>query len=111
MKNLCTKNDIVILWGDKDSSTVTMSRLDYLEKPEGMIDQGVNKGTCKKAEDTTLQDLKKIQDFLYQDFLQTNVKNLKNLCIQIVINQQNYMEQWKHTNSTTFMKLTNKFLL
>lgn len=45
-----------------------MSRLDYLEKPEGMIDQGVNKGTCKKAEDTTLQDLKKIQDFLYRNF-------------------------------------------
>ena len=33
-----------------------------------MIEEGVKKGTYKKTEDTTLQDLKKFQDFLYRNF-------------------------------------------
>ena len=43
LKNLITKSDIVILRGDKDSSVVIiMSRSDYIEKLEGMIEEGVN---------------------------------------------------------------------
>ena len=33
-----------------------------------MIEEGVKKGTYKKTEDVALQDLKKIQDFLYKNF-------------------------------------------
>ena len=33
-----------------------------------MIKEGVKKGTYKKTEDKTLQDLKKCQDFLYRNF-------------------------------------------
>ena len=68
LKNLIRKSDIVILRGDKDSSVVIMNRSDYIEKLEGMIEGGVKKGTYKKTEDTTLQDLKKFQDFLYRNF-------------------------------------------
>ena len=68
LKNLIRKSDIVILRGDKDSSVVIMNRSDYVEKLEGMIEEGVKKGTYKKTEDTTLQDLKKFQDFLYRNF-------------------------------------------
>ena len=36
-----------------------MNRSDFLGKSEGMIEEGVKKGTYKKTEDITLQDLKK----------------------------------------------------
>ena len=62
-KNLIKKNDVVILKGDKDSSVVIMNRSVYLEQLGGMIKVGVKKGTYKKTENTTLQDLKKSQDF------------------------------------------------
>ena len=68
LKNLIRKNDTVILRGDKDSSVVIMNRSDYIKKLEGMIEEGVKKGTYKKTEDITLQDLKKFQDFLYRNF-------------------------------------------
>ena len=48
MKNLIRKSDIVILRGDKDLSVVIMNRSDYIEKLEGMIEEGVQKGTYKK---------------------------------------------------------------
>ena len=38
-----------------------MNRSDYIEKLEGVIEEGVRKGTYKKTEDTTLQ-------FLYRNF-------------------------------------------
>ena len=60
--------DIVILRGDKYSSVVIMNRSDYIEKLERMIEEGVKKDTYKKTEDTTLQDLKKIQEFFYRNF-------------------------------------------
>ena len=54
-----------------------MNRSDFLGKSEGMIEEGVKKGTYKKTEDITLQDLKKNQDFLYRKFYTYN------LCIEI----------------------------
>ena len=62
------KSEIVILRGEKDPSVVTMNKSDYIEKLEGMIEEGVKKCTYKKTEDTTLQDLNKFQDFLYRNF-------------------------------------------
>ena len=68
LKKLIWKSDIVILRGDKDSSVVIMNRPDDIEQLEGMKKQRVKNGTYKKTEDTTLQDLKKFQDFLYRNF-------------------------------------------
>ena len=55
LKNIIRKSNIVILRGDKDSSVVIMNRSDYIKKLEGVIEEGVRKGTYKKTEDTTLQ--------------------------------------------------------
>ena len=83
LKNIIRKSDIVILRGDKDSSVVIMNRSDYIEKLEGMIEKGVKKSTYKKTEDTTLQDLKKFQDFSYRNF--DTHTNIVNICIHMVI--------------------------
>ncbi|XP_066934351.1 uncharacterized protein [Clytia hemisphaerica] len=45
-----------------------MNRLDYINKLQGMIDDGINNGIYKQAEDTTLHDLKIFKDFLYRNF-------------------------------------------
>ena len=58
----------MILRGDRDSSVVIMNRSDYIEKLEGIIEEGVKKGTYKKTEDKTLQDLIKFQNSLYRNF-------------------------------------------
>ena len=54
LKNLIRKSDIGILIGDKDSSVVVMKRSDYIEKLEGMIEEGVKKGTYKKLENNKI---------------------------------------------------------
>ena len=49
LKNLIRKSDMVILRGDKDDNDVMiMNRSDYIQKLEGMIEEGVKKGTYKK---------------------------------------------------------------
>lgn len=58
MKHFIRKNEILVLRSDKDSSVSRMSRSDYLEISEVIIEEKVKKSTYKKAEDTTLQDLK-----------------------------------------------------
>ena len=60
--------DIVILKGDKDSSIALMNRSDYIEKLEVIIDDGIKKGIHEVTTDSTLQDLKRFQDFLYINF-------------------------------------------
>ena len=53
LKNLIRKSDRVVLRGNKDSSVVIMNWWDNTGKLEGMIEEGVKKGTHKKEEDTT----------------------------------------------------------
>ena len=40
----------------------------YCEKLETMINEGIKNGIYKETTDTTLQDLKLFQDFLYHNF-------------------------------------------
>ena len=63
--------NIVILQGDKESSVVIMDK--SYPKLEDMIEQGISKGIYVKMDDTTLQDLKRFQDFLHRNFY--NYKN------------------------------------
>ena len=56
--------NIVILQRDKDSSLVIMDKSDYIQKLEDMIEEGINKVTYERPDDTTSQDLKRFQDFL-----------------------------------------------
>ena len=45
-----------------------MDKCDYIQKLEDMIEEGISKGTYERTDDTTLQDLKRFQDFLYRNF-------------------------------------------
>ena len=53
---------------DKDSCVVILKRGDYDKILQGMIDEGINKGTYAPTVDTILKDLKKFQDFLHRNF-------------------------------------------
>jgi hypothetical protein len=60
--------DIVILEGDKESATVIMNKLDYVNKMNEMIEKGIQDGTYVDSEDTTIEDLKHFKQFLYRNF-------------------------------------------
>ena len=68
LKQLRENKDIVILNGDKDSSVVIMNKLDYTNKINNMINEGILKGTYVETNDNTLKDLKSFQSFLYRHF-------------------------------------------
>ena len=68
LKSLIQDENIVILQGDKDSSVLIMDKKDYIQKLENMIEEGINKDTYEKMGDTTLQEFKIFQDFLYRNF-------------------------------------------
>ena len=68
LSEIRNNKDIVILSGDKDTSTVIMNRADYVTKVDRMIEAGVNEGKYAPADDTILSDLKKFHSFLYRNF-------------------------------------------
>ena len=68
LKSLIQDENIVILQGDKDSSVLIMDKKDYIQKLQNTIEEGINKGTSEKMGDTTLQEFKIFQDFLYRNF-------------------------------------------
>ena len=68
LKTLIHNKDVVILKGDKDSSIVIMNKADYINKMETMIEDGIENGTYAESGDTTMQDLKRFQDFLRRNF-------------------------------------------
>ena len=41
-----------------------MNKTDYIKKKETMIEEGIKNGTYAETDDTTMQDLKRFQDFL-----------------------------------------------
>ena len=53
--------------GDKDSTIVLMNRSDYIEKLKVMIDAKIRKGIYEMTNDSTLQGLKRFQDFLHRN--------------------------------------------
>ena len=59
-----------------------MDKSDYMQKLENMIEEGINKGTYERTDDTTLHDLKRLQDFLYRNFY----------------NYENYNKMYPHSN-------------
>ena len=69
LKRLKEDDSIVIIPGDKDSCVVVMDKVDYVNKLNTMIDEGIdNKVYEESEEDNTLFDLKHFQDFLYRNF-------------------------------------------
>ena len=61
-------DDTVLVSGDKESCVVVMRKTDYINKMQGMIDDGIVNGLYKVAEDKTLTNLKHFKDFLYRNF-------------------------------------------
>ena len=57
------KKDLVVISGDKYSCVVILKRGDYDKKLQVMIDEEITNGTYAPIVDTTLNDLKKFQDF------------------------------------------------
>ncbi|XP_066923867.1 uncharacterized protein [Clytia hemisphaerica] len=68
LKRLINNDSIVIIPGDKDSSVVVMNKVDYVNKLQAMINEGIDQGVYKHSDDNTLIDLKRFQDFLYRNF-------------------------------------------
>ena len=68
LKTLNQRLSNVIIPGDKDSALVIMDKNDYVKKMQETIDKGIQEGVYAKAEDSTLQDLKRFQDFFYRNF-------------------------------------------
>ena len=68
MKKLARDQNTVVVSGDKDSCIVIMNKTDYISKMQGMIDEGISNGTYQEADDDTLGELRRFQDFLYRNF-------------------------------------------
>ena len=68
LRHLINDQDICIVSADKDSCVVILKRTDYINKLETMINKSIESGTYVECEDTTLIDLKLIQDFLRRNF-------------------------------------------
>ena len=60
------KNKNVVLSADKESCTVILSKADYINKINKMIDEGIANGKHIETSDTTHVDLKYFQDLLYR---------------------------------------------
>ena len=57
-KNLCVFSE------DKDSYVIIMNKQDYIQKLQGMLDDGIKRGTYERSAGTTKQDLETFQSFL-----------------------------------------------
>ena len=65
---MINNDKIAIVSGDKDSCVVIMTREDFNNKLEAMLNDGISKGIYTATEDTTLRELKLFQNFLHWNF-------------------------------------------
>ena len=77
LKCLINNKNIAIIPGDKESCVIILKRDDYVEKIQGMVNDGMKEGVYKDATDTTIEDLKKFKNFLYRNF--KNYEKYENL--------------------------------
>ena len=68
LKNMINKDKLAIVSGDKDSCVVIMTREDYNDTLEVMLNDGISKSIYARTENTTLRDLKLFEDFLHRNF-------------------------------------------
>ena len=68
LKTLIHNKDVVILNGDNYSSIVIMNKTGYIKKIEILIEGRIKNGIYAEADDTTMKDLKRFQDFLRRHF-------------------------------------------
>ena len=75
LKKIINNDKLAIVSGDNDSCVVIMTREDYNDKLEAMLNDETSKGIYARTEDTTLRDLKLVQDFLRRNFKDKYNKN------------------------------------
>ena len=71
---MINNDKIAVVSGDKDSCLVIMTREDFNNKLEAMLNDGISKGIYTPTEDTTLRDIKLFQNFLHRNFKDKYVK-------------------------------------
>ena len=57
-KGLINNNEIVILTGDKDTTVVSMKKIEYINIISKMVSDGIIDCTYVESEDTIMSDLK-----------------------------------------------------
>ena len=68
LKNMTNNDKLAVVSGDKDQCVAIMTREDYSNKLEEILNDGISKGIYASREDTTPRDLKLFQDFLRRNF-------------------------------------------
>ena len=68
LTKLRKNENIIVLSADKESCTVILSKADYVNKANKMIDEGIASGKYVETSDTTYTNLKRFQDSLYRHF-------------------------------------------
>ena len=68
LKNMINNDKLAIVSGDKDSCVIIITREDYNDKLEAMLNDGISKSIYARTEDTTLRDLQLFEDFLHRNF-------------------------------------------
>lgn len=67
-KQLRNMENLTFLSGDKDSSVTILNKIDYSDKVQKMIDDGIQQGKYIKCSDNILKELQSFQSFLYRHF-------------------------------------------
>ena len=76
LKDITNNKIFVVLKGDKDSSIAIMDKSDYVSKFHRLIEKGIDNSVYAPTNNTTLEDLKFLHNFLYRDFQNHNtIKN------------------------------------
>ena len=68
LKKLKQNDDIVLLNSNKESCVIILSKIDYVDKVNKMIQDGITKGVYEVTTDNTHKDLASFQNFLYRHF-------------------------------------------
>ena len=58
----------MLLNADKESCVIILSKIDYVDKVNKMIQDGITKGVYEVTTDNTHKDLASFQNFLYRHF-------------------------------------------
>ena len=68
LKDIRNNENIVILSGDKDSIAVFMNKIDYINKVDDMINEGITNRKYEKTTNNTHKDWHNFQSFLQYNF-------------------------------------------
>ena len=68
LDRLRTNKKIVVLSADKESCMVILNKIDYVNKVNAMINEGISKGKYVETVNSNHKHLKHFQDFLYRYF-------------------------------------------